>query len=416
MARKKTITTPFSSTIRTIGRKAQLVLDRAKRQKQPADRKAKKTTAKSDEPQAVIMHLSLKSVVRATLAIFAIYLGGHLIWTLRQKILLLLLAAFVATIVDPGVEAMERWRIPRGIAILIHYLAAIFLVLFLLFTLIPTIAEQLELIGVSIKENILPMVNDPNISLPFLSPEQNKQFQDFASTTLQNLSLERAVNDLQQTGQLLSDIGQEAVRFATSVAGTVTKFLISFAVVLVLAFFMQLEKERILRWLHSFLPERYQVYARRKGEAIHVKIGQWMRGELTLMFSIFAVTYIALWALQLQDFALTLALLAGFCELIPAVGPLIAAIPAILIGGVQKGFLYVPLVALVYYLIQWTENNFLVPLIMKRAVGLSPIAILFAMMVGVSFPETIHPVLGVMLAVPTTTILAIFLEDWRENK
>ena len=50
---------------------------------------------------------------------------------------------------------------------------------------------------------------------------------------------------------------------------------------------------------------------------------------------------------------------------------------------------------------------------MKRAVGLSPIAILFALMVGISFPNTIHPVLGVLLAIPTTTVLAIFLEDWR---
>ena len=53
---------------------------------------------------------------------------------------------------------------------------------------------------------------------------------------------------------------------------------------------------------------------------------------------------------------------------------------------------------------------------MKRAVGLSPISILFAMLVGISFPDTIHPILGVMLAVPATTIIAIFLEDWRENR
>jgi predicted PurR-regulated permease PerM len=181
-----------------------------------------------------------------------------------------------------------------------------------------------------------------------------------------------------------------------------------------LAFFMQLEKERIVYWIRGFLPYRYRMYVDMKFAAIHTKIGQWVRGELLLMFSIFLITFIALSILGI-DYALTLAVLAGFFELIPAIGPLFAAIPAILIGGTQEGLMWVPILAGVYYAIQWTENNLLVPLIMKRAVGLSPIAVLFAMMVGISFPNTIHPVLGVLLAVPVTTIIALFLEDWRNS-
>ena len=74
------------------------------------------------------------------------------------------------------------------------------------------------------------------------------------------------------------------------------------------------------------------------------------------------------------------------------------------------------IVAGVYYVIQWCENNLLVPLIMKRAVGISPIAIMFAMLVGVSFPAIVHPILGLLLAVPATTIIVIFLEDWRKSR
>ena len=117
-----------------------------------------------------------------------------------------------------------------------------------------------------------------------------------------------------------------------------------------------------------------------------------------------------------MPYALTLAVLAGFCEFIPAMGPLIAAVPSVFIALTQEGFIWALVVAGIYYVIQWCENNLLVPLIMKRAVGLSPIAILFGMLIGVSFPETIHPVLGIMLAIPTTTIIAIFLNDWRANK
>jgi predicted PurR-regulated permease PerM len=113
---------------------------------------------------------------------------------------------------------------------------------------------------------------------------------------------------------------------------------------------------------------------------------------------------------------LVLGILAGFTEFIPVIGPLIAAIPAILIALTTQGFLWALAIAAVYYVIQWCENNMLVPIIMRRAVGLSPLAIMFAMLAGISFPSVIHPILGVILAIPVTTIIALFLEDWRTLK
>jgi predicted PurR-regulated permease PerM len=80
------------------------------------------------------------------------------------------------------------------------------------------------------------------------------------------------------------------------------------------------------------------------------------------------------------------------------------------------GFWWALGIMVVYYVIQWCENNLLVPLIMRRAVGLSPIAIIFAMLAGLSFPQVVHPILGLLLAVPVTTIVTIFLEDWRQHR
>src|SRR3989344_5374273 len=414
---KKRSAVAFQS-IRTIGRKAQLILDRARQARHIDDTDplpSKKSAAADND---VVMHISTGSVVRATFSILAVLAGVWILFHLRDKLLLLILSVFVATLMDPGVQALERWRIPRGLAILTHYLVAFCLILFLILSLIPIIAQQLQQISNSISTTIIPMLEDPQVTLPFMPPESifNQQFNRFLQTIGENLSIDRFTTNLQETGRSLSDIATESVRFAASIAGSVLEFIVNLAVVLVLAFFIQLEKERILRWVGGFLPERYRPYARQKGEAIHVKIGQWMRGELMLMFSIFLGTFIALNLLGMGDVALTLALLAGFCELVPAVGPFIAAVPAIFIVGVQYGLVYVPILAGLYYVIQWCENNLLVPLIMKRAVGLSPISVLFAMLVGISFPDTIHPILGVMLAVPATTIIAIFLEDWRENR
>lgn len=413
MAQKKNQHVAFES-IRVIGKKAQDMIGRARNAISADESHGTKLPSKKKRPLTVV-HLSTKSVTQATFAIIGILIAIWLLFHLRHRIMLLLLSVFVATVIDPGVQAMKRWGIPRGIAILLHYIVALTLIIFLVISLIPIIATQIQDIAKSIGESLAPFMANPNIDIPLLSSETNAQLSRLAETTLQNLSLDRFVLNLQQTGQQLSDVAQESVRFAARLAGSVVNFVINFIVVLVLAFFIQLEKEHIISWLRGFLPQRYRKYADLKSEAIHTKIGQWMRGELILMFSIFLLTFIALSILGI-DYALTLAVLAGFCELIPAIGPLIASIPAILIGGAQEGPIWIPILAGVYYAIQWVENNLLVPLIMKRAVGLSPIAILFAMLVGISFPDTIHPVLGIMLAVPATTIIALFLDDWREAR
>jgi len=411
MTPKKSSQKAFSS-FRIIGKKAQNVLKKAK-QSDGSTKKARAKLPKKEHYEELVIHLSIRSVVRASFAILAVVVGMWLFYHLRHKIFLLLLASFVAAVVDPGVQSMERAGFPRGIAILVHYFLGLFILFFLLFSLIPIIAIQLQQIAVFIGSEVDVFLSEPEISLPLVSADLNRHLTNFAQLTLQDLSITEFADALQQFGQNLSSAAQGSVRFAAQLAGSVVNFFVSLILVLVLAFFIQLDKERIVSWIRGFLPQRYRMYADHKSEAIHHKIGQWARGEILLMLSIFAITLTALLILRMP-YALTLAVLAGFCEFIPAVGPFIAAIPAVIIALSQEGIIWALVIAGVYYVIQWCENNLLVPLIMKRAVGLSPIAILFAMMVGISFPNTVHPVIGIMLAVPATTILAIFLEDWRE--
>ncbi len=400
------------TSIRVIGKKAQRILQRAKGTDKETTKKSVRRPATAKSHDEVVMHISVQSVVRAAFGILAVAAGTWAVYHLRDKILLLFLAAFIAAVMDPSIERMERGGIPRGIAILIHYFFAIFILLFLLFSFIPIIAEQIQGISIIISAEVDAFLSNPQIDLPLVKDEANLRLTGLAKSTLQNLNINQFTDALAQFGQSLSTAAQGGVRFATRVAGGVVGFFISMIIVLVLAFFMQIEKEGIIQWFRSFFPSNYRIYLDNKFEAMHSKIGQWARGELLLMLTIFALTLVALLILRMP-YALTLAVLAGICEFIPAIGPFIAAVPAVLIAFTQGGFVMGMVTIGVYYIIQWCENNLLVPLIMKRAVGLSPIAILFAMLVGVSFPDTIHPVLGIMLAVPTTTLITIFLEDWR---
>ncbi|PIR53061.1 hypothetical protein COU76_02965 [Candidatus Peregrinibacteria bacterium CG10_big_fil_rev_8_21_14_0_10_49_10] len=402
------------TSLRIIGKKAQSLLKGARSR---ATEKPVPTTAKlpKRELDEMVVHLSAKSIAKGAFLILAIIIGVWLVIQIQDKIIILLLALFVAAVIDPGVEALERIGLPRSIAVLIQYFAALFLFLFLVVSLIPIIATQIQDIAQLMSIKINTFLTKPEISLPLVSETVNQQLTVLLQSTFQDLSIIKFTDALQQLGQNLSSAAQQSVAFAVRLAGSVVNFFVTMIVVLVLAFFMQLEKEKISSWFLSFFPQRYRMYVTAKSEAMHRKITQWARGQLVLCFAIFLLVLTALLILRMP-YALTLAVLAGFCEFIPAVGPIFAAVPSILIAFTQGGLIWGLIITGIYYVIQWCENNLLVPLIMKRAVGLSPIAILSAMMIGISFPNILHPILGVMLAIPTTTIITIFLEDWRVHE
>lgn len=413
MASKKS-TDNFTS-FRIIGKRAQDLFMRAKELK-------KRDTKTSELPEVetintdtdVTVRFSLMSIMQATLVILAVGVGAWMVVILHDKLILMLLGFFVAAIIDPGVRMMERWGFPRGIGVLIHFLLALFIFLFLVISLIPIIATQLQQIAILINDKVNMFLDNPQISLPLVSIEVNHQLTDFVRATLQNLSITRFTDALQTLSTNMSSLAQGSFQFATMVAGSVVNFFVNLIIVLALAFFIQIEKENLRTWTRSFFPPSYRPYIDTKTEASQQKIGQWARGQILLGISIGLLVFVALTILRMP-YAVTLAILAGFTEFIPYIGPFIAAVPAVLIALTEGGFVWALIVSGVYYVIQWCENNLLVPLIMKRAVGLSPIAIIFAMLSALSFPNVIHPILGLLLAVPVTTIIAIFLDDFRRS-
>lgn len=421
MAMRKKQDEAFTS-FRVLGKKAQDLIVRASNELQK--RRKQQESAPSDAParegkndaSTVTMRLSPLSALQVTLVVGAIFLGYHLIIQLKDVITLLGLGFFVAAIIDPGVRSMEKWGVPRGIGVLIHYVFALVVFVFLTVSLIPIIAEQLQQIAFLINSQVSAFIANPDFSwLPLIPAEVQRGLADLMSATLENLNIRDFTGALQSLSDSMSSVGVAGVQFVTSIAGGVAAFLAQLIIVLVLAFFIQMEREHVRHWVRGFLGTRSRLYLDDKAEAVHHKIGQWARGQLLLGLCIGLLVYIALLILGMDEYAATLGVLAGFTEFIPYIGPFIAAIPAVLIGITQGGFLWAVGIALVYYVIQWCENNLLVPLIMRRAVGLSPIAIICAMLSGLSFPDIIHPILGLLLAVPVTTIIAIFLDDWRQK-
>ena len=134
-------------------------------------------------------------------------------------------------------------------------------------------------------------------------------------------------------------------------------------------------------------------------------MGLWVRGQLTLMASIFFMTTVAYFLLGLPN-ALLLGVIAGIAELIPIVGPALGAIPALLVAAVTGDVGLVAVVAGVYVVIQVLEGNVLVPLVMRNAIGVPPFLVIVSLLVG----GAVAGLIGALLAVPVAAALVVVLE------
>ena len=134
-------------------------------------------------------------------------------------------------------------------------------------------------------------------------------------------------------------------------------------------------------------------------------MGRWLQGQLLLMLIIFALDYAGL-LLRKVPYALTLALLAGLLEIIPYIGPMISAVLALIFG-----FFISPLVGLLAFawfaIMQQIEGNIIVPLVMRKAVGLNPVVVIVALLIGAKLAG----VVGIIISVPRATVFSEIVND-----
>lgn len=410
---KNNVSTESFKSIQILSAKAQSLWSKAKAKMKNEEAKFTKSILPPEQRARSVtqLDLSVGTVAKATLTLLLVIIGALALYIIRDKLIILFLALFISIVIDTNVRWLERRRIPRGVAVLFLYFVFIATAVFLLASLIPIVASQLQEIARFMNTSAETFLANPHIQLAFLSDSLNERLTVMTQDALQQMGIKDRASALFQFGQNLSAVAQTSIGLAVQIAGSVFNFMVNTILILVLAFFIQLEREKISDFLRSIMPREYRGYYDAKAEAIHVKISQWFRGQLLLCLSIGIIVFIALKILGMP-YAQTLALLAGFTEFIPYAGPLIGAVPAVIIALSQFGFVWAAVVAIVYYVVQLCENNLLVPLIMKHSVGLSPIAIIFGMLVGVSFPDTVHPVVGIILAVPATAVITVFVQDF----
>lgn len=307
----------------------------------------------------------------------------------------------LAYLLEAPVAKLERLGLSRGAAVslvFLVFLAALVLVLFLLF---PTLARQ----GAQLLDALPGIIRQGRAALerlvqeyPFLLPSEGGAEQPGDQL--------RALSTLIETE--LRSLGGRALQLL-SLSSVVTLITLLVYVILVpfMVFFFLKDKQSILAWLSRFLPRERQLAAR-VWHDVDRQIGNYVRGKMLEIVIVGLVTYLTFIVLELQ-FAMLLAVMVGLSVIIPYVGATIVTIPVAVIAYFQFGpssqFAWV---VIAYLIIQALDGNLLVPLLFSEAVNLHPVAIIVAILVFGGF----WGFWGVFFAIPLATLIQAILKAW----
>lgn len=310
--------------------------------------------------------ISYKTIVFITAFIILLWV----IYLILDIILLLFLAFILMSALSPLVDKLVARKIPKTLAAVVVFLV--------------TIAVLSGIIAVG----ITPLINQTSTFIERLG--------NTIPTLLQNKFVDQSI------------IQQEFTKFSTRTVDFILGFfqnLIALATLLVITFYLLLDKEKIEHTATSFFIGR-QERVRRLTTKLEDKLGAWLRGQLFLSVLVGVLYYAGLTLLGVE-FALPLAIFGALLEVVPVIGPIIAGIPAVLIALTVSPLL-AALVAGLYFAIQQVESHVVVPQVMRRAVGLNPILVILAVAIG----GRLLGIGGALLAVPIAVVIQVVLQEF----
>jgi predicted PurR-regulated permease PerM len=336
----------------------------------------------------------IASVRRHRQSIFAlamIALVALLLWTARGALPAFFVGLALAFVLDPAVTFLARRGMPRWAAVIVMYVAVVAVIWGLIAYALPPISRQ----GREFIEHL---------------PELGSALADWERGIVdwyEDLPLPgelRSMIDgqLAASGQALADLLRGLLAPTLNAVLRAATFVLGLIVVPVWLFFVLKDREGFSRSVAGALPPSWRADAENVLALLGRVGGRWVRGQLLLGLSIFIATVIGLTLLTVVGFAefgqftLILALIAGVLEWLPILGPIVAAVPAILIG-LSIGVPAALAAAVLYTAIQQLENHILVPKVMGDAIELHPAVMILSLVVG----GALFGIGGAILAAPT---------------
>lgn len=332
------------------------------------------------KPTPTIHDISWEALLKIVLLAFGIWA----VIILRDVIVLMLVVFIFVAAVNPTIVTWQR-SMSRTLAVTLFFVLLVVAIVGIGYAFIPLVVKQINDLVRSYPELVEKI-------RPYLSEGQANQYTNIL-------------------GKLTTSVSATLSSFSTDFISRGASFFtgfITFLSGLVMSFYLLLEEKNAKDFFHQVLPRhRFQaVYT--TVQKISEKMGYWIRGQLILMLTIAAMNYIAYLLIGVPT-PLALALWAGLCEVIPYIGPWLGMLPAIIILLISGNFIGALLVFIVSFIvIQQVESSFVVPRVMSKATGLSPVFVILAIVVGAK----VFGIFGAIVAVPAAAIVSVIVQEW----
>lgn len=326
----------------------------------------------------ITIDISAATVIRVMLIIGI----ASLLLLVREIFLLIILSFVFATSVRPVVDYLGKYKVPRSVGIFIIYTTITMILFFIIKSIIPPIVEQVNDIA-SNKEYFINSYQNILETNPILNGEQVKN----------------VMNDI------FNSLDDVLTKSALSGALGVFSGVVGFLTVLVLSFYMLLQKQDFTRSIPKYFPKDTSDRLVRVYKDISKKMTHWFWGQIFIASIIGLFSYVGLTILGI-DYALTLALIAGVTALVPIIGPFIGATIAILVALAISPAKALAVVIL-YVIIQLLESYFITPNVMKKTLGVSPAIVIISILIG----GTLFGFIGIVLALPLAAIISVVIDE-----
>jgi predicted PurR-regulated permease PerM len=303
----------------------------------------------------------------------------------RQIILGLFLAIVIASGIEGIVDILEtRIRLPRSVSVILIFLIILMALIIIVYTVVPFLLVEINTILATTGGGVLGSVG-----------------------SLFNLQESPSVTALigKLSGQFISDNSSPFALFSNALGS----FGLAAAVV-VSSFYLSLTRDGVERFLQVVVPQDYDETTMRIYKRSKELIGSWFRMQLVLSITIGFIVWVGLALLGVR-YAFLIAVLAAVFELVPFLGPILSGAVAVVAALLTSTALAV--YTLIFFIVaQQFESHILVPLLSRRAVGLHPVIVIVALLIGAE----IGGILGVIIAVPLAAILQEMVRDWSSRR
>jgi len=313
------------------------------------------------------------------------------LWAAREALLIIYISALVAMGFSPIVRFIERprpeerRRLPRWLAILVVYGTIVSILVVLALAVVPPLITQAE-------------------SLWQKLPAEFNRLQSFlidhrVMSSRSRVTLEEAVQNT-PSGTATNAVGTVLIAIGSLIGG-----VFAVVTVVILSFYLMVEADAMFAYLIRFVPAGRRAGVAAASVAAVVRVSAWLRAQFLLAGVMGTFAAVGLWMMPVPYFYV-IALVAALGETIPFVGPVIGGATAVAVALTVSPRLAFT-VGVYFLVLHQLEANVLVPKIMERRVGVSPVAVMTALLVGAA----LWGVLGAILAIPTAAILSVIVEE-----